>query len=76
MWSYFLQVIIAQFPKLNTVVEKLLEIFCMLSASHHDSSYPSNSDDTTAEGSSSMDNQTLDVGKIYVNNEGRLVSTR
>ena len=66
------QVIITLFPKLNTAVDKLLEIFCMLSAGRHGDSEVSE----VMDGGGDASQTTSDVNKVIGTHEGRLVSTR
>lgn len=59
LWS--VQVIVSRFPQLATVVEKLLDIYLMLSAGKHDSEISTSNSDS--------------AGK-FLSLAGRLVSTR
>lgn len=63
--SQWLQVIVYKYPQLTTVVDRLLDIYFLLSAGRHDTS-----DDMTQDVKSDAD-----IGK-FLTRDGRLISTR
>ena len=67
------QVVTSLYPQLSTIVERLLEIFLLLSCGSHATRQTSLDDQLVTASTAGVD--LADVGK-FVSHEGRLISTR